>query len=96
MENWGNESTAEREQVPDWLVDFCQIWAADSSARYPQEFAEWQRLAQAANVPPFVTVLRMFRDTYGITPTTTVEEFKEKERKQTEADGGKMFLLKPQ
>jgi hypothetical protein len=58
----------------------------------PQEFANWRTLAQKDEVPPFVIVLRMFRDTYGVSPTTTKEAFKEQTRKQTESHGGKMYL----
>jgi len=92
MQNWDEMSISEREQVPYWLVEFSQLWAADSAARYPQEFANWRALAEKDGVPPFVVVLRIFRDTYGVSPTTTKEAFKEQTRKQAESHGGEMYL----
>jgi len=92
MEQWDDESAAEREAVPLWLVEFSRLWAAQSATQYKQEFAEWRRLARAANVPPFIVVLRLFRDTYGVTPATTREAFKAATARQMQANGGQMFL----
>lgn len=92
MDKWDDESAAERERVPYWMIEFSQLWAAQSATQYPQEFAEWRRLARAANVPPFVIVLRLFRDTYEVTPSTDREKFRAATEKQMRENGGKMFL----
>ena len=92
MDIWDIETTAEREHVPGWLVEVAQLWTAESSAKYPEEYQEIRTLARAANVPPFVVVTRLFRDTYQITPQTTREGFHQAVEKQTGAHEGRMFL----
>ena len=92
MDTWDTETTAERERVPVWLVEFSQIWAAQSATQYQQEYKEVRNLARVANVPPFVIMVRMFRDTYQITHETTKEQFRQAADKQMAADGGQMFL----
>ncbi len=94
MDRWDTETTAEREHVPEWLVELSQLWTTQSATnnRYREEYQQIRRLARAANVPPFVIILRMFRDTYQVTETTTREQFQKRMDKQIEADGGQMFM----
>ena len=94
MDLWDTETTTEREHVPEWLVEWAQLWTSQSATnpKYREEYQQTRRLARASNVPPFVIILRMFRDTYQITPKTTREQFLKLMDKQIEADGGKMFM----
>jgi hypothetical protein len=94
VDKWDTETTAEREHVPIWLVEFTQLWTTQSATnnRYQEEYQQVRRLARSANVPPFVIMLRMFRDTYQITETSTREQFKQAMDKQVAADGGQMYL----
>lgn len=66
MDTWDTETTAEQERVPEWLVDISQLWTTQSATnpRYREEYQHIRRLARAAGVPPFIMILRMFRDTY--------------------------------
>ena len=70
MDRWDTETTIERERVPEWLIEITQLWTSHSSTnpRYQEEYRQTRQLARAANVPPFVIILRMFRDTYQVTP----------------------------
>ncbi len=94
MDTWDTETTMERERVPEWLVDVAQLWTSQSATnpRYRDEYQQVRRLARAGGVPPFIIILRMFRDTYQVTPETTREQFQKRMDKQIEADGGEMFM----
>jgi hypothetical protein len=92
MDIWDDETTAERERVPEWLVEVAQLWTAQSATQYREEYQQVRRLARASHVPPFVIILRMFRDTYQVTKATTKEQFKRTLDKQIAADGGQMFI----
>jgi hypothetical protein len=92
VEKWDIETTAEREHTPIWLVEIAQLWTAQSTKSYQKEYQEIRRLARASNVPPFVIILRMFRDTYHVTETTTQDQFVEAMNQQMDTDGGQMFM----
>lgn len=94
MDTWDTETAAEREHVPQWLVEVAQLWTSQSATtpRYHDEYQQIRRLARASHIPPFVVILRMFRDTYQVTPETTRQQFQASMDKQIAADGGEMFM----
>jgi hypothetical protein len=94
METWDIETTAERENVPEWLVEIAQLWTSQSATdpKYREEYQQTRRLARASHVPPFVVILRMFRDTYHVTSETTRAQFQRTMDEQIKADGGQMFM----
>ncbi|GLV61132.1 hypothetical protein KDH_79490 [Dictyobacter sp. S3.2.2.5] len=77
MDTWNTETTMEKERVPAWLVMFAQLWTSQSATTpyYREEYQQIKRLVRAATVPPFIIVLRLFRDTYQVQPQTTWEQF---------------------
>ena len=94
MDTWNTETTAEKERIPEWLVEIAELWTAQSatSSLYQEEYQQIRRLARAANIPPFVLIVRMFRDTYRVTAMTTKEQFQRCVDEQIAADGGQMFM----
>ena len=94
METWDTYTTVQREHVPEWLVDIAQLWTSQSAttSQYQEEYKQIRRLAKAAQVPPFVIIVRMFRDTYQVSDTTTQEQFQKRMDDQLKADGGQLFM----
>ncbi|GLV55986.1 hypothetical protein KDH_28300 [Dictyobacter sp. S3.2.2.5] len=94
MDTWNTETTMQHERVPAWLVEFAQLWTSQSATNphYREEYQQIKRLASAANVPPFLITLRLFRDTYQVQPTTTWDQFHARIDTQIAASGDQLQL----